>query len=479
MRPLLMFGVLYVVFSQVFRFGGDVNYYPVVLLMAIVVYEYFSEATANAVHVGRSTARTSCARSTSRAWRSRSRSRSPRRSTCAQPRRAALLLRDLRRRAALELARRRSCSSRCSSRSPPASRCCSRRCSSSTATSARSGTSILRALFYATPIIYPIEQLARRNETLAHIAMCNPLAVDHPAGPPRGDRPHRAERRRGDRRRRVAADPRAILVGSSRSAVRLQPHGARTSPSSSSRVTHRPRRRRPAAGVARGSDTCCSRSPGGGTGPGPRPRVGFAAAAGRARRWSSSCPGTRSRVGVLALLAAVRRRGWLRGDERPDGARLGRRAGRRSSGCGSRCRSSSTGASGCSASRSTTTRASTCGRSSTWRDGSDVPAHGALRRLSARPAHGRRGARPLPRRPGRRRRSTPCWPRARSSPGWRPSALLRDAAPGAPAARRPAGRAAVPARLLLRAGRLQGDDPRRARAGVHASSCASSSATGA
>ena len=49
MRPLLMFGVLYAVFSVVFRFGGAVNSYPVVLLMAIVVYEYFGEATANAV----------------------------------------------------------------------------------------------------------------------------------------------------------------------------------------------------------------------------------------------------------------------------------------------------------------------------------------------------------------------------------------------------------------------------------------------
>ena len=36
---------------------------------------------------------------------------------------------------------------------------------------------ILQALFYATPVLYPIELLAERSETLSHIAMMNPLAV--------------------------------------------------------------------------------------------------------------------------------------------------------------------------------------------------------------------------------------------------------------------------------------------------------------
>jgi ABC-2 type transport system permease protein len=36
---------------------------------------------------------------------------------------------------------------------------------------------VSQALFYATPILYPIEKVAERSETLATIAMCNPLAV--------------------------------------------------------------------------------------------------------------------------------------------------------------------------------------------------------------------------------------------------------------------------------------------------------------
>jgi ABC-2 type transport system permease protein len=43
-----MFGVLYAVFSQFFRFGS-VRFYPVVLLTGVVIYEYFGEATGTAV----------------------------------------------------------------------------------------------------------------------------------------------------------------------------------------------------------------------------------------------------------------------------------------------------------------------------------------------------------------------------------------------------------------------------------------------
>jgi ABC-2 type transport system permease protein len=49
MRPLLLFGVLYVVFTEIVRFGGDVKHYPVYLLMAIVMFTYFSEATSRGV----------------------------------------------------------------------------------------------------------------------------------------------------------------------------------------------------------------------------------------------------------------------------------------------------------------------------------------------------------------------------------------------------------------------------------------------
>lgn len=45
MRPLLFFGVLYVVFTQVFRFGKGVPHYPVYLLSSIVTWTFFVETT--------------------------------------------------------------------------------------------------------------------------------------------------------------------------------------------------------------------------------------------------------------------------------------------------------------------------------------------------------------------------------------------------------------------------------------------------
>src|SRR5688572_5389075 len=49
MRPLLLFGVLYVVFTEIVRFGGDVKHYPVYLLTSIVLFTYFSESTSRGV----------------------------------------------------------------------------------------------------------------------------------------------------------------------------------------------------------------------------------------------------------------------------------------------------------------------------------------------------------------------------------------------------------------------------------------------
>jgi ABC-2 type transport system permease protein len=48
-RPLLLFGVLYVVFTRVIRFGGDVPHYPVVLLAGIVLWSFFADATSSAL----------------------------------------------------------------------------------------------------------------------------------------------------------------------------------------------------------------------------------------------------------------------------------------------------------------------------------------------------------------------------------------------------------------------------------------------
>lgn len=45
MRPLMLFGVLYVVFTEFVRIGGDVPHYPVVLLANIVIFTFFAEGT--------------------------------------------------------------------------------------------------------------------------------------------------------------------------------------------------------------------------------------------------------------------------------------------------------------------------------------------------------------------------------------------------------------------------------------------------
>jgi ABC-2 type transport system permease protein len=49
MRPLLLFGVLYFVFTQLVRLGGGVENYPVMLLMGIIIYTFYAEATGTAV----------------------------------------------------------------------------------------------------------------------------------------------------------------------------------------------------------------------------------------------------------------------------------------------------------------------------------------------------------------------------------------------------------------------------------------------
>ncbi|HYH54458.1 MAG TPA: ABC transporter permease [Solirubrobacterales bacterium] len=48
-RPLMLFAVLLFVFTQVFRIGADLDNYPVLLLLGIVLFTFFQEATTNAV----------------------------------------------------------------------------------------------------------------------------------------------------------------------------------------------------------------------------------------------------------------------------------------------------------------------------------------------------------------------------------------------------------------------------------------------
>jgi ABC-2 type transport system permease protein len=49
MRPLMLFGVLYFVFTEVVRFGDGVENYPVYLLAAIVLFTFFGETTTRGV----------------------------------------------------------------------------------------------------------------------------------------------------------------------------------------------------------------------------------------------------------------------------------------------------------------------------------------------------------------------------------------------------------------------------------------------
>ena len=50
MRPLMLFGVLLFVFTKVFRIGSEeVEHYPVMLLLGIVLFTFFQESTTNAV----------------------------------------------------------------------------------------------------------------------------------------------------------------------------------------------------------------------------------------------------------------------------------------------------------------------------------------------------------------------------------------------------------------------------------------------
>jgi ABC-2 type transport system permease protein len=49
MRPLMLFGVLYIVFTQVVKFGDTIKNYPVLLLFNIMMFQFFTEATGNSV----------------------------------------------------------------------------------------------------------------------------------------------------------------------------------------------------------------------------------------------------------------------------------------------------------------------------------------------------------------------------------------------------------------------------------------------
>jgi ABC-2 type transport system permease protein len=49
MRPLMLFGILYVVFTQFVRVGEGVAFYPAILLTGVVLYTFFADATGGSV----------------------------------------------------------------------------------------------------------------------------------------------------------------------------------------------------------------------------------------------------------------------------------------------------------------------------------------------------------------------------------------------------------------------------------------------
>lgn len=55
LRPLFLFGVLFVVFTKVIKVSGNIPHYPAYLLLGIVLWTYFVEATMNGMNsiVGR------------------------------------------------------------------------------------------------------------------------------------------------------------------------------------------------------------------------------------------------------------------------------------------------------------------------------------------------------------------------------------------------------------------------------------------
>lgn len=48
-KPLILFGILYLAFTEFLRFGGGIPFYPAFLITAIVLWTFFSDATGAAV----------------------------------------------------------------------------------------------------------------------------------------------------------------------------------------------------------------------------------------------------------------------------------------------------------------------------------------------------------------------------------------------------------------------------------------------
>lgn len=51
LKPLALFGILYLVFAKFLKFGGTIPHYPIYLLLGIVLWNYFVEVTAGSVKI--------------------------------------------------------------------------------------------------------------------------------------------------------------------------------------------------------------------------------------------------------------------------------------------------------------------------------------------------------------------------------------------------------------------------------------------
>ncbi len=49
LRPLLFFGVVFVVLREILRFGRDIEHYALILVLGLILFQYFSETTSRSV----------------------------------------------------------------------------------------------------------------------------------------------------------------------------------------------------------------------------------------------------------------------------------------------------------------------------------------------------------------------------------------------------------------------------------------------
>jgi ABC-2 type transport system permease protein len=176
MRPLLLFAVLYVVFAEVLQLGDSVPYYGVVLLLGIVLYEYFAEATGTAVPSV--VDRESFVRKV----------HFPRMAIPLSVTLTSALNLVLNFVAVFFFVAAAGVALRWGWLELPLLLVALVAFATGVAMLLSAlyvrfrdlkpiWEIVLRAMFYATPVLYPIEQLAERSEFLAHLAMCNPVAA--------------------------------------------------------------------------------------------------------------------------------------------------------------------------------------------------------------------------------------------------------------------------------------------------------------